>query len=46
MPTDLPKQYDPTTAQQQWFAFWESHGYFNADPPPKDATGPVIKAGS
>ena len=37
MPTDLPKQYDPAEAQQKWFAFWESHGYFNADPPPEDA---------
>jgi len=37
--TDLPKQYDPAAAQQQWFAFWESHGYFNADPPPEDVKG-------
>ncbi len=32
--SDIPKQYDPSDAQQKWFAFWESHGYFNADPNP------------
>ena len=32
--TEIPKQYDPADAQQKWFAFWESHGYFNADPNP------------
>jgi valyl-tRNA synthetase len=32
--TDLPKQYDPAAAQAKWFPFWESHGYFDADPDP------------
>ncbi|MDP1799414.1 MAG: class I tRNA ligase family protein, partial [Planctomycetaceae bacterium] len=32
MPTEIPKQYDPSAAEAQWFPFWESHGYFNADP--------------
>jgi valyl-tRNA synthetase len=31
---DLPKQYDPRAAQETWYAFWESHGFFNADPSP------------
>ncbi|REJ80309.1 MAG: valine--tRNA ligase, partial [Planctomycetota bacterium] len=30
--SDIPKQYDPRAAQEKWFAFWETHGYFNADP--------------
>src|SRR5689334_15781500 len=34
MPIDLPKQYSPQDAQAKWFSFWESHGYFNADPDP------------
>jgi valyl-tRNA synthetase len=38
--TELPKQYDPQAAQTQWFPYWESHGYFNADPQPaKPADG-------
>jgi valyl-tRNA synthetase len=35
MPTDIPKQYDPAAAEAQWFPFWESHGYFDADPDPR-----------
>ncbi|MFO1093975.1 MAG: class I tRNA ligase family protein [Planctomycetaceae bacterium] len=31
--SDLPL-YEPKPAQDKWFAFWESHGYFNADPQP------------
>lgn len=33
MPIDLPKQYDPQTAQEKWYPFWEREGFFNADPP-------------
>ncbi|MFG0333099.1 MAG: class I tRNA ligase family protein, partial [Maioricimonas sp. JB049] len=32
--SEIPKQYEPGTKQQQWFPFWEKHGYFNADPDP------------
>lgn len=32
--TEIPKQYDPASAEAKWFPFWESHGYFNADPNP------------
>ncbi len=35
MPTEIPKQYVPSAAEAQWFPFWESHGYFNADPDPQ-----------
>jgi valyl-tRNA synthetase len=47
---DIPKQYDPADAQQRWYDFWVSHGYFHADPassktpyciviPPPNVTG-------
>src|SRR5262245_2262423 len=39
MSSDLPKQYEPKPAQQKWFAFWEQHGYFNADPQPPVSEG-------
>jgi valyl-tRNA synthetase len=51
MPTvDLPKQYDPHEAQRRWYDFWQSKGYFHADPaspkrpytiviPPPNVTG-------
>jgi valyl-tRNA synthetase len=32
MSTDIPKQYEPKSAQDRWFQFWERNGYFNADP--------------
>jgi len=31
---DLPKQYDPKVAESRWYPFWESRGYFHADPDP------------
>ena len=31
--TELPKQYDPQAAQSRWLPFWQSHGYFNSNPP-------------
>ncbi len=30
----LPKQYDHKAAETRWYAFWESKGYFHADPDP------------
>lgn len=47
---DLPKQYDPKVAESEWYPFWESRGYFHADPdssrkpytiviPPPNVTG-------
>ncbi len=32
---ELPKQYDHEAAQNRWYAFWESRGYFASDPDPK-----------
>ncbi|WP_437186106.1 valine--tRNA ligase [Planctomicrobium sp. SH668] len=32
--SDIPKLYDPQSAQSKWFTFWEERGYFNADPNP------------
>lgn len=32
--TELPKQYDPQSAQERWIPFWQSRGDFNADPNP------------
>ncbi len=34
MNMELPKQYDPATAQERWYPVWERRGYFNADPNP------------
>ncbi|MBX3397812.1 MAG: valine--tRNA ligase [Gemmataceae bacterium] len=50
MPTELPKAYDPKTAQEKWLQFWNEKGYFHADPakpgepyciviPPPNVTG-------
>ncbi len=47
---DLPKLYDPKTAQEKWYPFWLEKGYFHADPasggnpycvviPPPNVTG-------
>jgi valyl-tRNA synthetase len=34
MTTEIPRQYEPAAAEAKWFSYWESHGYFNADPNP------------
>ncbi|HZZ29755.1 MAG TPA: valine--tRNA ligase [Pirellulales bacterium] len=39
---DLPKQYDHAAAQDRWYAFWESRGYFNSDPPTAHKAGDGI----
>lgn len=31
---ELPKQYDHKVAESRWYEFWETRGYFNADPDP------------
>jgi valyl-tRNA synthetase len=31
---ELPKQYDHLQAQQRWYGFWQSRGYFDSDPDP------------
>ena len=42
MPTELPKQYDPKSAQARWYPFWEQHGFFNADPQPGKPTHTIM----
>ena len=48
--SELPSQYDHSTAQLKWYPFWEENGYFHADPtsekppftiviPPPNVTG-------
>jgi valyl-tRNA synthetase len=48
--TLFPKAYDPKTCEDKWYAFWESQGFFTADPtsskpayciviPPPNVTG-------
>ncbi|MCH2202981.1 MAG: valine--tRNA ligase [Fuerstiella sp.] len=32
--TELPKTWNPATAQKKWIAHWESQGYCHADPRP------------
>ena len=34
MNSELPKTYDPSSAQTRWVEHWESNGYCNADPHP------------
>ncbi len=31
---DLPKQYDHHAAEERWYPFWESRGYFHSEPNP------------
>ncbi len=31
---ELPKQYDHQAAQERWYPFWESKGYFHSEPNP------------
>jgi valyl-tRNA synthetase len=48
--TELPKAYEAKTVDSKWYAFWEKHGFFKADPlskkppycivmPPPNVTG-------
>ncbi|HTQ38616.1 MAG TPA: valine--tRNA ligase [Pirellulales bacterium] len=39
---ELPKQYDHAAAQERWYQFWESRGYFNSDPPSAHKAGDGI----
>jgi len=46
---DIPKQYDPSKAEEKWYTFWEENGYFHSEPderepytiviPPPNVTG-------
>ncbi len=47
--TGIPKQYDPSTAEDKWYTYWEENGYFYSEPddrepytiviPPPNVTG-------
>ncbi|WLD12589.1 valine--tRNA ligase [Planctellipticum variicoloris] len=32
MTTEIPKQFEPQSVEAAWIPYWESNGYFNADP--------------
>ena len=38
--SSLPSQYDHTAAQEKWYPFWESKGYFRANTDPEDRREP------
>jgi len=31
---DIPKAYEPAEVEEKWYAFWEEHRYFHAEPDP------------
>ena len=35
MNPELEKTYDPKSAEEKWYAYWEEKGYFNANPHPE-----------
>lgn len=35
MTESLDKQYNPASAQQKWYSYWEEKGYFHAEPHPE-----------
>jgi valyl-tRNA synthetase len=50
MSQELAKAYDPKDVEPRWYAYWEEHGFFRADPtserpafviviPPPNVTG-------
>ena len=34
MENELPKQYDPASAQDRWSKFWDENGFFQSEPDP------------
>jgi valyl-tRNA synthetase len=42
MATELPKTYDPHSAQERWLQFWEEHGYFHSRPDSREMFSIVI----
>ncbi|TVQ14328.1 MAG: valine--tRNA ligase [Balneolaceae bacterium] len=49
MSAEIPKQYDPSSSEARWYAYWEEHSYFHSEPderepytiviPPPNVTG-------
>ncbi len=39
---DIPKQYDPSAAEEKWYSYWEENGYFQSGPDDREAFTVVI----
>ncbi|MEX0995263.1 MAG: valine--tRNA ligase [Balneolaceae bacterium] len=39
---DIPKQYDPTTVEEKWYAYWEENGFFHSEPDEREPYTVVI----
>lgn len=40
--SELPKQYDPASAEEKWYTFWEENGYFHSEPDEREPYAVVI----
>ncbi|MDZ7773298.1 MAG: valine--tRNA ligase [Balneolaceae bacterium] len=38
----LPKHYDPSQAEDKWYAYWEEHGHFHSEPDGRESYTVVI----
>ncbi|MDX1671291.1 MAG: valine--tRNA ligase [Balneolaceae bacterium] len=39
---EIPKQYDPSRAEDKWYAYWEEQGFFHSEPDERDPFTVVI----
>ncbi|MEX0771248.1 MAG: valine--tRNA ligase, partial [Balneolaceae bacterium] len=39
---ELPKQYDPSSVEEKWYAFWEENGFFHSEPDEREPYAMVI----
>ena len=39
---ELPKQYDHRRAQERWYPYWKSRGYFHSEPDPKHTPYTIV----
>jgi valyl-tRNA synthetase len=44
MTTEMPKAYDPASAEGRWYAYWEREGLFTASREPGDSREPYTIA--
>jgi valyl-tRNA synthetase len=40
--SELPKQYDPQTAEDKWYSYWEKYNYFHSTPDDREPFTVVI----
>lgn len=40
--TEIPKQYNPRTAEKKWSAYWENNNYFHSEPDDRESFAVVI----